>query len=172
MGWSNLLHLKDTKLNIFNKIAGLILILVCLLASTGLATAKTWPGRQEKVLGIAGKVTFPFAGFGDKVNTGYGVAGIVDYPLIPFLDLTADVGYNHFSEGNSGAGADIWSLTFGGRFVLGSFFMGGETGYFSQADEWSYVPSVGLRFGKFEGAIRYKGVSGVNWTSVRLGYYF
>ena len=149
-----------------------ILLAVFLILLAGNAFAKTWPGRQEKNLGLGVKTSFPYAEFGEDANTGWGVAGMVDYPLIPLLDLTADVGYNHFAGMGEKDGVDVWNFCFGGRLALGAFFMGGETGYFSHGNDWSFVPSMGLRFGQLEGAIRYKSVGANGWTSLRFGYYF
>ncbi len=148
-------------------------VLVLLLTSVStVAQAKTWPGREERVLGLGIKSTFPFSEFGNKTDNGWGVAGLVDYPLIPFIDLTADLGVTHFSGKNGGESVNVWNASFGGRFALGVFFMGGETGYFSYVEEWSFIPSMGLRFGSFEGSIGHKSVGGGNWTSLRFGYYF
>ena len=157
--------------NLNNKVL-IILLTIVLLSLVGNAYAKTWPGRETRILGLGVKSSFPYAGFNDDFETGWGVVGIVDYPLIPLIDLTADVGYNHFPGSGDTDGVDVWNICFGGRLALGAFFMGGETGYFSQVDEWSYVPSMGLRFGAFEGAVRYKAVGGSGWTSLRFGYYF
>jgi len=154
--------------------AGLVVFLILgfLISSIGLASAKTWAGREERNLGLALHTSFPYAEFGEEYKTGWGVSGIFDYPLIPFIDLTADVGYTRYSSDKGGDGIDVWNLVFGARFALGVFFMGGETGYFTFVEEWSYVPSMGLRFGAFEGAIRYKSVHGASWTTLRFGYYF
>ncbi len=149
-----------------------LLILGFLISYSGIASAKTWAGREERNLGLAVHASFPYAEFGDEHKTGWGVSGIFDYPLIPLIDLTADVGYTHYSKANDGGGVDVWNLVFGARFALGVFFMGGETGYFTYVEEWSYVPSMGLRFGAFEGGIRYKSVHGASWTTLRFGYYF
>ncbi len=147
-----------------------MVLLILSLASS--VMAKTWVGREERVLGLGVKSSFPYASFDDDFNTGWGVVGIVDYPLIPLIDLTADVGYTHFPGDGATESVDVWNACFGGRLALGVFFMGGETGYFSHVDEWSYIPSMGLRFGRFEGALRYKAVGGSGWTSLRFGYYF
>ncbi len=149
-----------------------LLMVGFLIFCSGVASAKTWPGRETRVLGLGIKTSFPFAEFKDKASTGWGISGLLDYPLIPLIDLTADVGYNHFSGADDGDGVDVWNAIFGGRFALGVFFMGAETGYFSYVDEWSYVPSMGLRFGRFEGSLSYKSVGGGSWTSLRAGYYF
>ena len=146
--------------------------LLAMLLTPQPSGAKAWPGRQEKVLGVGLKTSFPFDDFGDRVNTGWGVAALLDYPVIPFIDATAEVGYSHFPDAGQGDGVDVWDVIFGARFALGVFFMGGETGYFSFVDEWSFVPSMGLRFGSLEGSVRFKAVGGGNWSSLRLGYYF
>ncbi len=149
-----------------------LLLAALLITLVGTASADTWPGRQEKVLGIGVKTSFPYAELKDEATTGWGVVGIFDYPLIPLIDLTADVGYNHFPGEGDNEDVDVWNVCFGGRLALGVFFMGGEAGYFSHVNEWSYVPSMGLRFDRFEGAIRYKAVGGASWTSLRFGIYF
>jgi hypothetical protein len=155
-----------------NKFPVALLLLVLLVSLSANAYAKAWPGREERILGLGVKSTFPFDSFGDEVNTGLGVVGIVDYPLIPLIDLTAEVGYSHFAGESDRPSVDVWNICVGGRLALGVFFMGGETGYFSSVDEGSFIPSMGLRFGRFEGSVRHKAVGGSNWTSLRFGYYF
>ena len=145
---------------------------ILLISMVGTVSAANGADGKAGVLGLGVKTSFPYAELDEKAKTGWGVVGIVDYPLIPFIDLTADLGYNHFPGEDDNPDVDVWNICFGGRFVLGAFFMGGETGYFSHVQEWSYVPSMGLRFGAFEGAIRYKAVGGASWTSLRFGYYF
>ncbi len=148
------------------------MLAVFLISTTSLASAKEWPGRETRNAGVAVKTLFPYAEFGDNTGTGWGLAAIYDYPLIPLIDLTADVGYSRFTGEGGGDGIGVWNFTFGGRLVLGPFFMGGETGYFTYVEEWSYVPSMGLRFGALEGGISYKSVGGASWTQLRFGYYF
>jgi len=150
----------------------LFLVLGFLVFSMSIAVAKDWPGRETRTMGVAVKTFFPYAEYGDETDTGYGIAWIYDYPLIPLIDLTADVGYSHFSTPEGSESVNIWNFTFGGRLVLGPFFMGGETGYYTKVEEWSYVPSMGLRFGAFEGALSYKSVGTAAWTQLRFGYYF
>jgi len=128
---------------------------------------------REHIFGGAFMVTYPFEEFGDDYKTGYGIHGMLDYPLIVLFSLTADVGWNHFPSARHGTTSiDVWEFTFGGKLNLGPFFMGGETGYYTKVDEWSWVPTMGLRFGQFEGCLRIKAVSGDSWTGLRLGYYF
>ncbi len=155
-----------------NSLASSFLVVLFLGAFFGTAAADTWPGRQDKVLGLSVKTSFPYAELNDDTQTGWGIAGMVDYPLIPLIDLTADVGVNHFPGDGEKEDVDVWNVCFGGRLALGAFFMGGETGFFTHVDEWSFVPSMGLRFNRFEGAVRYKAVGGASWTSIRLGVYF
>lgn len=150
----------------------MLLALGFLVFSMGAGIAKEWPGRETRNLGVAVKTFFPYAEYGEETDTGWGIAGIYDYPLIPLIDLTADVGYSTFSTPDGFDSVNIWNFTFGGRLVLGPFFMGGETGYFTKVEEWSYVPSMGLRFGAFEGGVSYKSVGTAAWTQLRFGYYF
>lgn len=149
-----------------------VLVAILLVSLAGNAMAATWVGREDRVLGLGVKSSFPYANFDDDFNTGWGVVGMVDYPLIPLIDLTADVGYTSFPGSGENDSVDVWNVCFGGRLALGVFFMGGETGYFSYVEDWSFVPSMGLRFGPFEGGVRYKAVGGSGWTSLRFGYYF
>lgn len=125
-----------------------------------------------KHFGAAAAVTFPYQEFGDSYNTGYGLHGMVDFPLITFLNFIADVGWNNFPGENGGESADIFNFAGGAKIAIGVFFMGGEVGYFTDVDEVSWIPSIGLRFSRFEFAVRLKAVGSGSWTTLRFGYYF
>lgn len=157
------------------KIIALIgLVLVC---GTTLAWAQAPQDRQGWVdsyrnLGVGVTTTFPFQEFGDEYQTGYGLHLLADYPLIPLLNFTANAGYSHFGRVNEGDEIGVFSLVFGGKIMFGPAFMGGETGYFTEVDEWSWVPSFGLRIQELEFSLRYKSSGAGTWTTLRAGYYF
>ncbi len=115
---------------------------------------------------------YPYENFGDSHDTGYGLQAIMDYPFIPLLDLTASIGWNHFPESNDGEAIDIWEFAGGMRFRMGVFFMSGEVAYYTEIEETSFLPGLGLRFEHFEAAMNVRAVSGGSWTGIRLGYYF
>jgi hypothetical protein len=158
-----------------------ILIIVagaCLLGASAVPEvgAQT-PERQAwldayKNLGVGATMTFPFKEFGDTYNTGYGLHVLADYPVIPLLNFSANAGWTHFGRANEGDGIDVFSLVFGGKVVFGPVFMGGETGYYSKVEEWSWVPSFGVRHRNLEFSLRYKATGAGTWTTLRAGYYF
>lgn len=152
----------------------LLLISMVLLGSVpalaGEAGHAPWhPGHYW---GAAVQVSVPRGVFKDRFSTGYGVQGVADYPLIPLLDLTGSAGWNHFPGANDGAGADVWEGTLGARFVLGVFFMNGEMGYYSNIDESSFVPGLGVRKDSWEFSLRTKAAGTNTWTSIRLVRFF
>lgn len=122
--------------------------------------------------GVAAAMTYPFQDFGDDYSTGFGLHGMVDYPWISLVHLIADVGWNHFPGKNDSASVDIFNISGGAKIALGAFFMGGEVGYFSEVDEVSWIPSIGVRPGNWEVALRIKAVGLGSWTTLRAGYYF
>lgn len=122
--------------------------------------------------GGAFQLTLPYADFSDRYNSGWGLHAIADYPLIPLLTLTGDLGWNHFPGAADNQGIDVWEFSVGVNFALGVFYMGGETGYYTQVEEWSWVPSLGLRFDHWNFAVRFKAVNGASWRGLRVGYYF
>jgi len=159
----------------------LILIAVIVIwSSAGVVSAgeaETADSRQDQLYsghywGAAAQVSAPRGAFKDDFSTGYGLQGVVDYPLIPLLDLTGSLGWNHFPGVGDGGGADIWEITFGARFVLGSFFMNGEMGYFSQVDEGNFIPGLGFRSDHWELSVRTKAAGSNAWSSFRLVRFF
>ena len=130
------------------------------------------PWHSGNYWGVGAQLSLPYQDFADKYTTGYGLQGLYNYPLIPLLDLSASVGWNHFPREADGAGLDIWEMSFGARFALGAFFMNGETGYFSKVDDWSFIPGLGLRYDHWEVSLRTKAVGGSSWHGLRLGHYF
>jgi len=128
---------------------------------------------QYRHLGLAGALTYPFQDFGDDYNTGYGLHAMFDYPLIPLLNVTGSAGWNHFPREKEGESLDVLNLAVGGKIALGSFYIGGEVGYFSEVEEWSWVPSMGVRLdSNWDFAVRLKATGTGSWTTLRAGYYF
>ncbi len=110
--------------------------------------------------------------YGESNDTGYGIMLFMDYPFIPLLDLTAGIGWNNFPDANEGDEVVIWEFVGGMRFRMGVFFMSGEIGYYTNIDETSFLPGLGLRFEHFEVAWNIRAVPDGSWNGLRLGYYF
>ena len=103
---------------------------------------------------------------------GGGIQGLFSYPFIPVLDLTADIGWNHFTNTKNDADIDIWEFVGGARFRLGVFFMSGEVGYYTEVESVSFQPGLGLKFEKWELAWSVRSVDRGSWHGFRVGYYF
>lgn len=159
------------------RITAMALLLACglfpgiVLAQAAEGDAPGYSGNPH-IFGLAATVNSPQKSFGEQHSTGYGLHAVVDYPFIPLLDFTADIGWNHFPGANDGAGVDVWEFAGGMRFVFGVFFMSGEVGYFTEINETSFLPGMGLRFDRLELGLRISAVPGGSWTSFRAGYYF
>jgi len=130
------------------------------------------PWHSGNHWGVGAQFSYPYADFGDRFANGYGLQGLFDYPLIPLIDVCASVGWNRFPGAADGDGVNIWEVSFGGRFALGAFFMGSEMAYFSEVDQGSVVPSLGLRYDHWEVSVRFKAVGDNSWTGFRTGFYF
>jgi|GEM_PF-5678554 len=122
--------------------------------------------------GLAGGVSWPFGDFSTRYETGYGLHGIGDYTLLPILHLTGNVGFHYFNGKNVFEDLTVWEFAVGARFVLGAFYMGGESGYYTEVDEGSFVPNVGVRLKDWDIGMRWKSVGGQSWRTLRVGYYF
>lgn len=139
-------------------------------APPGGSRKKAWhPGNYW---GAGVQVTVPRSSIGIDYKAGFGLQGMFNYPLIPLIDLSASVGWNHFDGEDDRPGIDIWELAFGARFALGVFFMNGEAGYFTEIEEWNYIPGLGLRFDHWEYSLRTKVAGDSVWSTFRIGYYF
>lgn len=153
------------------------LLVIALGAGHGLAQTEaekppTWVPRTDG-FGVAAMLNLPNDEFGNRTDNGFGIHGVWVKPMIPLISLTADVGFNHFPSSDDGLPeVNVWEFTGGLRFEFGAFYMAGEGGYYTEIDESSFVPSLGLRFGKFEFAGRWKAVGGSSWTGLRLTYFF
>lgn len=142
------------------------------LNSAALAGPEHAPWHAGSYWGLGAQWSYPQGDFRNEHSPGYGLQAALDYPLVPLLDLSGSVGWNHFPRAHTGAGVDIWEVTAGGRFALGAFFMNGEAGYFSKGREWGFVPGLGLRYTHWEVSLRTK-VAGVNtWGGLRVVYFF
>ena len=136
-----------------------------------LTTREEWVANYNK-FGIAATVSLPYGDFSEDRTTGYGLQGLVDFPLVPLFNLTGTVGWSHFPEDGDVEPVDIWYVNIGGRLVLASFYMSGQTGYYSELDQWGWVPGFGFRFTQLELGLEYVGASKGAWTTLRVGWYF
>ncbi len=130
------------------------------------------PADPPPMFGAAFSLNYPYENFGEEHETGYGIHAIMIYPFIPLLDFTADIGWNRFPQADDGEAIDVWEFAGGMRFVMGVFFMSGEVGYYTEVEDTSFVPGLGLRFDRLEISLRVKAVTGGSWTGLRVGYYF
>ena len=154
---------------------GLTLLLTLLLSGLALAQDETeskTPWHSGNYFGVAGQFSVPTSAYAEKYTNGYGLQALVNYPWISVIDLSASVGWNRFPEGDDNSAQEIWEASMGMRFVLGAFFMNGEMGYFSNIDEWTFIPGLGARFDHWEFSLRPKAAGANTWTSFRVGYYF
>jgi len=135
------------------------------------AEGESWEDRPV-AFGAGLTMKAPYGDYGNDYKTGYGIMGFVEYPFIPLIDLTAGIGWNHFSAEGPLEALDIWEFVGGARLRLGVFFMSGEVGYYTNIEETSFLPGMGLRFTHFELALNIRAVSGGSWRGLRLGYYF
>lgn len=155
-----------------------ILVAVLILAFfTAIAGAQEDTSRRSyypnhRTFGLGLQVSAPYGDFNDSYNTGYGLQGLVDYPLFPLLSLTANLGWNRFPRDGEGDAIDVWEFSGGAKVNLGAFYIGGQVGYFTKVEETSWVPSLGLRWPRWEVAVRAKSVGGSGWNSLLVGYYF
>jgi hypothetical protein len=130
------------------------------------------PGDNQAQFGLGATAKFPYESFGDDYGTGYGIQGLLAYPFIPLLDLTAGIGWNSFSSGDLDESLSVWEFVGGMRFRMGVFFMSGEVAYYTEVDQTSFLPGLGLKFEHFEFAWNVRAVDSGSWTGIRLGYYF
>lgn len=130
------------------------------------------PTAGSASFGVGLSAKYRNSAYGEVNDTGYGIQAFMDYPFIPLLDLTAGIGWNNFPEADERDAVEIWEFVGGMRFRMGVFFMSGEVGYYTNIDETSFLPGLGLRFEHFEVAWNIRAVSAGSWNGLRLGYYF
>ena len=152
------------------------LLACCLFPAGALAQEQTAPPPDptEESVSFGAGLTAKYrkSTYDESHHTGYGIMAFMDYPFIPLLDLTAGIGWNNFPDANEGDEVDIWEFVGGMRFRMGVFFMSGELGYYTNIEETSFLPGLGLRFDHFEVAWNVRAVSEGSWNGLRLGYYF
>ena len=135
------------------------------------------PGRAEAQfdIGARGKVMFPTGDFSEKAETGWGLAATGDFTLIPLLKLRGEAGYNKFGGKEVAGGQlkdlDIWSFMIGARLQLPIIYFSLDGAYYTEIDEFSLLPGLGLRFLFLDVGGRYKW-TGENWFEVFGGVSF
>jgi hypothetical protein len=135
------------------------------------------PGRAEAQfkIGARGKVMFPTGDFSDEAETGWGLAATGDFTLIPLVKLRGEAGYNKFGgkevEGDQHEDLNIWSFMIGARLQLPIIYFSLDGAYYTEIDEFSLLPGLGLRFLFLDVGGRYKW-TGENWFEVFGGVSF
>jgi hypothetical protein len=127
-------------------------------------------------IGARGKLLFPTGDLADSVDTGWGLAATGDFTLIPLIELRGEAGYNSLpgkdrSDGTQIADLDIWSFLIGARLQLPIIYFSLDGGYYTELDEFSLLPGLGLRFLFLDVGGRYKW-TGENWFEVFGGVSF
>jgi len=84
------------------------------IASTAHAQAQTMP-----MLGISAGASIPQSSFGDGVNTGYNVNGMINIgvPLSP-LGFRGEVGWNHFDLSGNNASGNVRMINGSANVIL------------------------------------------------------
>ena len=135
------------------------------------------PGRAEAQfdIGARGKVMFPTGDFEKEADTGWGLAATGDFTLIPLIKIRGEAGYNKFGGQEEGVvqhpDLDIWSFLIGARLQLPIIYFSLDGGYYTEIDEFSLLPGLGLRFLFLDVGGRYKW-TGENWFEVFGGLSF
>ena len=165
--------MKHTRFPIVSLIGVVALCVFCSVAAAqDSSPSPAENGQKSASFGVGLSMKYPYESFGDSYNTAYGIQGLFLYPLIPLLDFTANVGWNHFGKGDAEDSLDIWEFVGGLRFVMGVFFMSGEVAYYTEVDDTSFLPGLGLKFDHFEIAWNLRAVPSGSWSGLRLGWYF
>jgi hypothetical protein len=135
------------------------------------------PGRAEAQfkIGARGKILIPTGDFDKEADTGWGLAATGDFTLIPLVKLRGEVGYNRFDGKVDGVQENddwnIWDFMIGARLQLPIIYFSLDGAYYTQIDEVSLLPGLGLRFLFLDVGGRYKW-TGENWFEVFGGVSF
>ncbi len=125
--------------------------------------------------GVGGQLLLPTGDFDNAVTTGWGLSGTGELQVLYFLSATGTVSYNMFpgesTDGGKLPDVDIFGAALGGRLNLALLFLGLDVGYYSEVDEVSLVPNIGLKLLMFEVAARYKATD-TNWLELRGTFKF
>jgi len=126
-------------------------------------------------IGARGKLMLPTGDFEKVAETGWGLAATGDFTLIPLLKIRGEAGYNSFGGKTEGEvqypDLDIWSFLIGARLQLPIIYFSLDGGYYTELDEFSLLPGLGLRFLFLDVGGRYKW-TGENWFEVFGGLSF
>jgi hypothetical protein len=136
-----------------------------------LVSFEEWKASFRR-LGLGVSASSPYADFGDAYNTGFGVHALLEQPLIPLINVTASAGWRRFAAEGEADDVNVFNVGVGGRLLFGWFFMGFETGYYSEIDKVGWEPLFGLRLDRFEIALQYTSAGRDAWATLRAGYFF
>jgi hypothetical protein len=148
--------------------------LFALIAALALVAIPQTAAAQFDI-GARGKILFPTGDFSDVAETGWGLAATGDFTVIPLIKIRGEAGYNSFGGKIDGLTNyddwNIWSFMIGARLQLPIIYFSLDGAYYTEIDEFSLLPGLGLRFLFLDVGARYKW-NDANWFEVFGGVSF
>lgn len=145
-------------------------LLLSMLLIASLALPGGVEAQVDSGFGIGAKMLFPTGDLDDAVKSGWGLAGTGELRILHFLAATGEISYYEFPGESSGdlelEDQDFLGFAAGARLYLAALYLGADMGYFTDLEEFSFIPNVGLKFAMFEVAARYKATD-ANWMELR-----
>ncbi|MFO7587934.1 MAG: hypothetical protein R6X22_07650 [Gemmatimonadota bacterium] len=127
-------------------------------------------GQAGSGLGLGAKLLFPTGDFDGEVKAGWGLAVTGEARILDVVAATGEIGYHRFRGEEAGGvpleDREIYGFAAGARVYLALLFVGAEWGYFTDLEESSFLPSVGIRLSLVEITARYKATDS-NWVELR-----
>jgi hypothetical protein len=133
------------------------------------------------VLGTAGSAwafgvgvgyRLPTGDFGDAYDGGFGANVMLGFPVTPLVTVYGDLGYTNFQGSDATDDISVWGFNAGAKVNLMMLYVGGEAGYFTEVDEFSLSPLVGMGVGPLDLSARYKLTGDAHWFDLRASISF
>ncbi len=143
---------------------------ICLFISNG-ANGQVIGSNSLQIIG-------PSSSLSDAYDVGVSFNGSVEFPITEKLSLGLNTGYQSWfpvdlPNGDSPDEVNTFLIGAGARYFLGKLYIGSDLGYFlGEFSEFTVLPNVGLRLGKFDIRATASTLDPVNYIGFELGYFW
>ncbi len=134
--------------------------------------------NAQSIGGNSLSILAPTSTLGDVYDVGLGFYGNLEIPINESLKANIEVGVTSWllpdtPTGESQDEDNSYSIGLGGKYFLNKLFVGADAAlFFGDISEFSVIPNVGIRLGKFNLETSISILDPVNYVGFEIGYFW
>ena len=154
------------------------LLFIVVAITCFICTSSQLQAQRNTVGGNALGILIPSSEFSDTYVVGLNLNGNVELELTNSLKANIEAGVQSWSPqeligGGQPDEENSFSIGAGGKYFLNNFFLGADAVYyFGNFTDFTVVPNLGLRFGKFNFEFSTSAVEPITYIGFEIGYFW